>query len=270
MRGVPRGLDMDYPGRVIARGEADGAIVRALQQRLNQLGYATTSPAGVFDTALAAVVKLYQTRNVDALGRPLTVDGEVGPLSWASLFGGTLAREAVSSGAAAGALPGGETLRERALRVAIGEIGVREVPVGSNRGPRVEEYLASTNLGGGHYWCMAFVYWCFRKAAKEAGVANPFPQTAGCLDAWNKTKPIRIAKAAAAANPALVVPGAVFILDYGDGNGHTGFVRSAAGGALTTVEGNTNTDGSNNGIGVFQLNSRNVMKPNLKGFIIVP
>lgn len=64
------------------------------------------------------------------------------------------------------------TVRERALRAAIGELGVTEDPPGSNSGPRVREYQAATSLGGtGWPWCMAFVCWCY----KQAGHPLPYP-----------------------------------------------------------------------------------------------
>src|SRR3990167_6032936 len=57
------------------------------------------------------------------------------------------------------------TAREKALRIAIGELGVKEHPAGSNSGPRVREYQASTSLGGtGWPWCMAFVCWAYKQA----------------------------------------------------------------------------------------------------------
>jgi hypothetical protein len=249
---------MDYPGRVIKIGESNAAIVRHIANRLKDLGYASTSPSGRFDADFKSLVMLFQAQHVDALSRPLRVDGEVGPITWGALFG----FPAASSSAGA--------LGARALAKAISQIGVREDPIGSNRGARVEEYLASTGLGGGFFWCMAFVHFCFMKAAQDAGVANPFPRTAGVLDAWNRSSGFRVTKSRAVANPNLIVPGSVFILDHGNGRGHTGIVRAAVGGALRTVEGNTNTDGSSNGIGVFELNTRNVMNARLKGFIIVP
>lgn len=148
-----------------------------------------------------------------------------------------------------------------------------ENPLGSNRGVMVDLYQTTTGLklppgkGHGYFWCMAFVYWCF----KQAGGTTAFPKTAGCLDAWSKVKnksPNKIiTRAAALANPTLVKPGMVFILDFGGGAGHTGFVRQSAGGALKTVEGNTNSNGSSNGLGVFELNRRKIIDKSLKGFL---
>jgi hypothetical protein len=251
---------MKFPGHVIKIGESDKTLVRRIAERLTALGYKPKSPSGVFDAAFKSLVKLFQTQHVDALGVPLKADGEIGPLSWGALFEDNTGVAPASGG----------TLRDRALKKAISQIGIREKPVGSNRGPEVEDYLRSVNLGGGYFWCMAFVHYCFREAAKEMGIANPFPKTAGCIDAWSKASSFRISKQKAAENPGLVVPGSVFILDYGNGHGHTGIVRNCVGGSLRTVEGNTNSDGSSNGIGVFELARRNVMNPSLKGFIIVP
>ncbi|WP_205479519.1 CHAP domain-containing protein [Sphingomonas arenae] len=158
-----------------------------------------------------------------------------------------------------------------ALGVAITQLGVMEVPLGSNSGPMVDQYLASTGVPPGNFWCMAFVYWCFREAAAATGAANPFPKTAGCLDAWSRvrrSKPGKlISRAAALADPTLVRPGHVFILSHGGGLGHAGFVRQSFGGPFRTVEGNTNPTGSSNGLGVYELNRRKIADPSLKGFI---
>ena len=73
-------------------------------------------------------------------------------------------------------------IREKALRIAIGELGVKEHPPGSNTGPRVREYQAATSLGGtGWPWCMAFVCWCY----KQAGHVLPYPTASvGLFVGW--------------------------------------------------------------------------------------
>lgn len=250
---------MKYPNRIVKIGEADQAIVAAVKKKLAERGYPTPAGSVGFDSALKSLVKLFQAQNSDVNGIALKVDGELGPMSWGALFGAKESSAKATSIAAA------------ALVKAIAEIGTMEVPPGSNRGPRVDQYLNSVGLSGGFFWCMAFVHWCFREASVEMGVANPFPRTAGCIDAWNRVKnssPAKlITKAQAQANPSIVKPGAVFILDFGKGHGHTGIVRSNTGGALVTVEGNSNPAGSSNGVGVFELKRRSVMSVNLRGFI---
>lgn len=74
------------------------------------------------------------------------------------------------------------TVREKALLVAVGELGVKEHPPGSNSGPRVRAYQAATPLKGtGWPWCMAFVCWSY----KQAGHALPYPTASvGAFLAW--------------------------------------------------------------------------------------
>jgi hypothetical protein len=251
---------MNFPGRIIRIGEPDAAIVTAIATALAARGSVSISPPGVFDADFKALIKLFQSQNVDEAGRPLEIDGEVGSMTWGALFGAPAA-----SFAAAG------SLAVSALGMAVTQLGVMEVPPGSNRGPRVNQYLASTGTPPGSFWCMAFVFFCFREAATAAGVANPFPKTAGCLDAWNKVRrsnPARlIRRAEALVDPSLVRPGQVFILDHGRGMGHTGFVRQSFGGPFRTIEGNSNPTGSRNGLGVFELNRRKLADPSLRGFI---
>jgi hypothetical protein len=251
---------MLYPGHVISI-DATGVEVAAIAGRLAALGYADAKGLTRYDKPMAAIVRLFQSQHVDAQNRPLKIDGKVGPLTWGALFGA--AAESVVPAGLAGA----------ALGRAISQIGVREQPLGSNRGPEVDGYLAAAKAPLGSYWCMAFVYWCFARAAEDLKIPESFPQTAGCLDAWSKVRasaPARIVtRQQALAQPSLVKPGLVFILDHGGGLGHTGFVREVAGGALRTVEGNSNDDGSANGVGVFDLRRRTVMETDLKGFLDV-
>lgn len=61
------------------------------------------------------------------------------------------------------------TLAEKIIDYAEAQVGVTEVPMGSNRGPKVEHYQSETTLGGtGWPWCAAFVCDCW----KHGGVDN--------------------------------------------------------------------------------------------------
>ena len=250
---------MDYPGHIVKVGESDRALVDAITKQLAMLGYKLDKPSDGYDAALASLVKLFQSQHFDAGGRPLQADGQSGPISWGALFGA--APVTVTPKGIAGA----------ALAYAVSQVGVMESPIGSNRGPQVDDYLRTVGAAPGSYWCMSFVHWCFFHAAKDNGRDNPFPKTAGCLDAWNRVKAKSpgcvITAKQAIADPSIVRPGFVFILDHGGGHGHTGFVRQAIGGTLRTVEGNSNPNGSSNGIGVFDLNRRKVTEGDLKGFL---
>lgn len=56
-------------------------------------------------------------------------------------------------------------LGEKVAKVALGEVGVTEIPMGSNTGPKVRSYQMATDLGGtGWPWCGAFVAWCYKMA----------------------------------------------------------------------------------------------------------
>jgi hypothetical protein len=184
-------------------------------------------------------------------------------MTWAALFG----RETVTP-----IVEASSPLMKEALRVAGAEVGVLEVPAGSNSGPRVNEYLASVGLNsasGSFPWCAAFIFWCFRQASKSLAVANPAIRTAGALDTWNQagTRGIhRVAATEAADMPSAVGPGMVFVISTGGGKGHVGLIERVEGTILTTIEGNTNEGGSREGIGVFRRTGRRIGQIN-RGFV---
>lgn len=129
-------------------------------------------------------------------------------------------------------------LAQTSLNIAITQIGVQEIPKGSNAGPDVEKYLKSVGLGKGYSWCMAFVFWSVFEACKKTASINPLKKTGGVLDQLHSS-------------PKLVVktpaPGDIFIMDFGGGKGHTGFVEHIVGDIIHTIEGNTNDEGSREG-----------------------
>src|SRR5262245_55509641 len=172
---------MDYPGRTIKEGEADGDIVRAIQQQLEAVGCASVDPPGTFGASTKASVKLFQTRHVDAEGNPLKPDGKVGPLTWSALFGVAAVPESTE--------PASPFLGA-VLATAATQVGVLEIPKDSNSGPQVDEYLKRAGVSLAlpmkqKPWCCAFVFWCFDETAIAQGRPNPMMKTAGCLDHWN-------------------------------------------------------------------------------------
>jgi len=254
-----------YPGRYLAR-ESNGAEVELVQRRLAALG---CDPKGFdqdFGPDTESAVKMFQARSVGRGGEPLEIDGVVGPETWAALFGGPAAPASSAFVPAATS-----ALGLKAIEIAEGEIGVRETPLGSNRGPKVDLYMTATSPGSiGLPWCMAFVYWCFKEAASDLGRGAPVPKTAGVLRGWDLAQSVPTATivpaAAARRNPSLVAPGMVFYMDFGQGAGHTGIVVDNVNGWLTTIEGNSNAEGGREGIGVFLRRSRKVEQVQ-KGFV---
>jgi len=147
------------------------------------------------------------------------------------------------------------------VEIAKNEIGVEEID-GTNKGVRVNEYKAATNLPPNESWpwCAAFVDWVVREAMK-IGVAKgerytfKRPTTAGAwaLEKWSLAqdsstwtkKPHR----------GDILPGDIIIFKFS----HVGFAISKPdkNGNLLTCEGNTDSAGSREGGGVFRK-QRNV------------
>jgi hypothetical protein len=247
---------MKYPGRIIRKGDADTKVVKAIQQRLEQLGIADFDGTGQFGPKTEQAIRLFQARSTDAQGAPLVIDGEVGAITWEALFG---IRQIPATDKARG------KWLQAMLQTAAGEVGVVEQPAGSNWGTKVKVYLQSVGLTTPNPWCVAFVYWCFDEVAKASNKPNPLPKTGGVLAHWNRTKGTRIPVAEAVNNPAMVKPGQVFVIGFPNGTGHMGIVESVQGGFITVIEGNTNGGGSREGIGVFRR-TRKIASIN-RGFI---
>lgn len=128
------------------------------------------------------------------------------------------------------------------LEIAKTQVGKTEKPLGSNWGHPVQDYLAAVGIGFPASWCMAFVYWCH----VQAGASKQLYRSGGVLKVWNNTP----AKYKVYKDPQ---PGDIFIMDKGNGLGHTGFVEKTDGTFIYTIEGNTNDTGSREGIEVARL-----------------
>lgn len=151
-----------------------------------------------------------------------------------------------------------QSLNQLSLKIAQSQNGVKEIPKNSNAGPAVESYLKSVGLGKGYAWCMAFVYWSVKQAAAELKTSSPLVKTAGVLRQWNEVNPkMKLTKGP--------LPGDIFIMDYGKGQGHTGFVVEVlSGGKIKTIEGNTNDEGSREG---YEVCYRTRSTTSIKGYI---
>ena len=117
------------------------------------------------------------------------------------------------------------------------EVGVREDPIGSNDGIRVREYLRSAGILEPSPWCAAFVHWGCQKAGIEGyGAWTPswvkpsLEIEDPCRDAWGLVFYPKIGRF-----------GHIFVVTQVFDNG-----------MIETIEGNTNTDGSREGTGVFR------------------
>jgi surface antigen len=149
------------------------------------------------------------------------------------------------------------TLQEKALEIAVTQLGVREDPGNKNKGPQINKYLADVGLGPGYSWCMAFDYWCFNEAADKMGRQNPLYKTGGVLEQWRQRKEkFRV---------LTPQPGDIFIMDYGKGQGHTGIVEKVnEDGTIDTIEGNTNDEGSREG---YEVCRRKRQRSKILGYL---
>lgn len=125
------------------------------------------------------------------------------------------------------------------------QIGIRESPPNSNWGPDVKKYLKSVKVFAPAPWCSAFVKWNLDSAK--------IPNT---LTAWSPTahnsKNIVLFKGRFYKKPQ---PGDVFTLYFPRLKriAHTGFYDYTVNATVySTVEGNTNEQGSREGDGVMR------------------
>lgn len=125
------------------------------------------------------------------------------------------------------------------LDVAESQLGVHEEPRGSNWGPEIKEYLNSVGLNTPNPWCISGVYWCAREVY---GDAVPFFKSGHVLTTWRKTK-----KEYKFSKPKV---GDIFIMDFGGGAGHAGFVTKVIGNKIETIEFNSNDEGARDGFEV--------------------
>lgn len=219
---------------IIKKGSTNDVAVKAIKVRLNDLMGLKLDVQNInFGLETEAAVRLFQKKN------NLLADGVVGELTWERLF--TVATKPK---------PVATTLGARALEIAKTQLFVRE-KTGNNDGKEVEAYLKSVGLGKGYAWCMAFFFWGNQKAADELKIKNLVPKTAGVLDCLRKAKSYVVTEPQ---------PGDQFIMDFGGGHGHTGWVNEVRGDKnIFTVEGNTSADPTykaqdREGNGVFERN----------------
>lgn len=153
-------------------------------------------------------------------------------------------------------------LSEALIQVALKEVGVTEVN-GTNCGPRVDEYKASTWLNHkvGWPWCAAFVCWCFREALVVAGIKETKtfkrPRTAGAWDFENWSLEQDKSTNTKKPHKGDIQAGDILIFTFS----HIGIALSSPdkNGNIKSVEGNTDGAGSREG-GAVLKKTRHISK----------
>ena len=217
-----------YPGTVQQRGSTDPSV-KFIQARLG------VEQTGLFGPTTEACVTAFQR------SRGLDADGQVGPKTWKALF-------------TDGEPTAPSSIGRAALEEAISHVGVEETPRGSNRGARIDAWNERAGVPRGSFWCMSFVFAMVDDACKRRGVPNRMLQTASCsaLYRWAKKHGKIVSRPER---------GDIFLCIGGErGHYHTGFVRQLLPNErFSTVEGNSNDDGSANGYEVaYRPNGRSL------------
>ena len=140
------------------------------------------------------------------------------------------------------------------LDIARMNIGVQEIPIGSNWGIYVRQYLSYVNLRTPNPWCAAFVAYCLDNVGCD--VMHP---KHGLVANWSRGEWAQYVvkdsrKSGVNISPDDIRPGDVFTIYYSNlkRDGHIGIVERVEGGKIITIEGNTNDGGSRDGIGVYR------------------
>lgn len=175
------------------------------------------------------------------------------------------------------------TIVQIILSIARSQIGLTEIPKGSNWGKHVQKYLASVGIFAPAAWCMAFVYWVVDNACKELKIPNPLIKTGGVLDqwiridkrfkiVWRRISPTsktmdwhRYDVATQSYVRTTIQPADIGIMNFGEGKGHTFFVEKPEE-RVYTIEGNSNDEGSREGYEVCRKPGGRAI-PRIKGFI---
>lgn len=146
-------------------------------------------------------------------------------------------------------------IKDALVKLAKAEIGVEEID-GTNKGPKVNEYKAATNLPATESWpwCAAFICWLVKEAMLDLGLRETptfkRPRTAGAWDFENWSRAQDKTTSTKKPHGGDIEAGDIVVFTFS----HIGLAISGpdANGFVQTVEGNTDAAGSREGGGVFQ------------------
>lgn len=222
------------PGVVLGLG-SKGPDVRLLQELLTLAGHDPRGIDGEAGPNTATAIRAYQK----AAG--LDVDGEAGPATLTALCAPYLDACRID-------LPAGCTLGEAVALVAekLLRLGARELP--GNRGPWVRQFCDGME-GPAYPWCAGFTRHCQRVAEDAPSAAARIMQSLSCTT---------IGRQAAAAG-CLMAPAVLADLRRGDlllrgevgRYEHVEIVVGFDGQRVRIIAGNTNNNGSREGIAVM-------------------
>jgi peptidoglycan hydrolase-like protein with peptidoglycan-binding domain len=143
----------------------------------------------------------------------------------------------------------------------------------SNCGPWVRAYMDGLE-GTPQFWCMGFVQTIIDQACsqlnKDFRILMPVTFSCDTIGTTGLRKGLLSRFSVVRNNPQLVKPGDIFLLQKTPNDWmHTGLITAIHEETFDTIEGNTNTDGSSNGNGVYKR-VRNFRQSKLDVFSIEP
>lgn len=147
------------------------------------------------------------------------------------------------------------TIREMVSLYAQQHLAVHPREIGGqNRGPWVRLYMQGKE-GTQWPWCAGFVSYILQQACGSLGLSVPLKYTFSCylMAREAQEKLIFLAEKKLDTVPKKQLNGSIFLVKKGSGQwSHTGIVLLAERDYFTTIEGNTNDDGSPEGYEVCQ------------------
>lgn len=208
---IVRGVSVeDSHLKMVLKTGSTGPAVSDLQDLLKSHGFTQVGPTdGEFGPATKrALLQFQQSHNLD-------VDGLAGPNVWMALVSARLPAPG------SGEVPSGSPRAQELLGVALGEVGVCEVPDGSNGGPRVDMYTGKWRVS----WCSLWVSWVLKQTSW-----NPWSKPiAAVVRLRDWALDVKLYESSESYEPR---PGDIFIMltkgaeGVDTGHGHTGFVLS--------------------------------------------
>jgi len=143
----------------------------------------------------------------------------------------------------------------------------------TNSGPWVRSYMDG-NEGSNWLWCMGFVQTIIDQAASAQGknfkTLMPLSYSCDTIGNVGIQKNLLTRYQTARNNPDLIKPGDIFLIQKSRFDWiHTGIVVSVNNDLIETIEGNTNANGSSNGINVMNR-IRNYQQSKIDFFSIEP
>ena len=143
----------------------------------------------------------------------------------------------------------------------------------TNCGPWVRSYMDGHD-GSPWFWCMGFAQTILDQAASSLGKSftKLFPLTYSCDTVGMKglEDGLLFRYQKIRQDPSLIQPGDLFLIQKSPFDWtHTGIITAIKNDVIETIEGNTNQEGSRNGIAVMKR-TRNFMKSKIDVFSIAP